>query len=159
MQSQDFFYPASTSKLDHEILCFVNTKLQQLLDLLWFYQHWDHFGALALYRACICSSLLGGRMFQHQMVRKVAPKCVTKAEECSFTHVQSASVTIPLLCFIYTTFAHQRHWQVVKLQVIWFWVILKVFNGVHHGICLTNVQFGGMKCLKNISYVISNPYI
>ncbi len=83
-------------------------------------------------------------MFQHRMVRKVAPECVTKADECSFTYVQLASVTILLHRFICTTcllISSTDRWSNFKLSG-------KVFKGLHHGICLTNAQWTG----QNVRY-------
>lgn len=48
-------------------------------------------------------------MFQHRMVRKVAPECVTKAEDSSFTHVQSACYHYVALLHLHNAFAHQQY--------------------------------------------------
>lgn len=113
MHCQSFFAAHLRSRPWNIVLCEDEAIFSHYfcwLQFLYFYQHWDHFGALALFRDCICSSLLGGRMFQHRMVRKVAPQCVTKAEECSFTHVQSACYHSIALLHLHYMFAHQQHW-------------------------------------------------
>lgn len=72
--------------------------------------------------------LLGGRKLQHPMARKVAPECVTKAEECSFTHVRiSASVIVLRRRFIYTTWlliSSTNRWTNCKLSGM-------VYQGLH----------------------------